>query len=365
MNRLLLFLACVSLFACDANETEQVSDDFDRELILVNWADNIIIPAYQSFEEKVELMDAAVIAFTETPNLSNLTALREQWQSTYLSWQSVAMFQIGEAETSDMQGNMNSFPTDNEVMEELIAAETYNLLLPSRREVQGFPAIDYLINGLAASDELIIDTYEGADNYSNYLLAVSARIKELTHTVLSDWQNGYRDEFVANSGSSATSAVNKLTNDFIFYYEAMVRSKKVSTPSGVFSGTINITYIEAYYKNDISKLLFEESLTATQNFFAGKHFNSSTTGESLESYLDYIDGLSGKEELLSDVIHDQYVSISEASNMLDDSFSAQIDADINSMYELHEVLNKNVQYFKTDMISALNIRVDYVDSDGD
>jgi len=354
------------MLSCDANDSsEDLSDDFDREAMLVNWADNIIVPAYEAYAEEVETMGESVKTFVETPDLDNLNSLRAQWQSAYLAWETVAMYQIGEAEILDMQGNMNTFPTNAEVIEELIVGGIYDLNLPSRREVQGFPAIDYLINGLAENDEAIVSQYEETASYALYLTTASSRIKELTDAVVADWNTDYRDEFVANSGSSATSSVNKLTNDFIFYYEARLRSKKVSTPSGVFSGQSNTTLVEAYYENDISKLLFQTALSASSEFFNGQYFESSTQGESLKTYLDYIDGINGNDELLGDMINVQYDLVTEATSTLGDSFSDQVDTDLTSMFELHEALQGNVVYFKTNMISALNIRVDYVDADGD
>ena len=48
--------------------------------------------------------------------------------------------------------------------------------------------------------------------------------------------DGYRDEFVNKDGSTATSSVNKLVNDYLFYYEKFLRAGKIGMPAGVFSG---------------------------------------------------------------------------------------------------------------------------------
>ena len=55
----------------------------------------------------------------------------------------------------------------------------------------------------------------------------------------------------------------------------------------------------------ISNELFLEGLSAVQDFFNGNHFNSSTQGESLASYLDALNTLKNGEDL-STLINDQF-----------------------------------------------------------
>ncbi|MGL1888076.1 MAG: imelysin family protein [Reichenbachiella sp.] len=358
-----MFGLILALYACDSNESDEVGDDFDRGAMLTNWADNIIIPAYTDFNSQVTKMDESILAYTSEPTLDNLVAARTTWQTAYISWQTVAMFQIGAAERIDMQGYLNTFPTDQDKISELIAGGLYDLTLASRRNVQGFPAIDYLLNGIASSDEELLTIYSD-QNSIDYLITVSARVKELSDDVLADWNGEYRNEFVANSGSSATSAVNKLTNDFIYFFEGRLRTNKVSMPSGVFSGSPDTQFVEAFYRNDISKQLFEAGLKASVDFFNGIPFDGSENGECLATYLDFLNTIKEGEDL-SQLINDQFGVISNTNSGLLDSYSDQIDQDVSAMFGLHEQLQKNVIYFKVDMVSALNIRVDYVDADGD
>ena len=50
------------------------------------------------------------------------------------------------------------------------------------------------------------------------------QMDSLTQQVLNDWTDSYRATFVSNSGNTVTSSVNKLINDFIFYYEKGLRN---------------------------------------------------------------------------------------------------------------------------------------------
>ncbi|MEP2275258.1 MAG: imelysin family protein [Reichenbachiella sp.] len=368
MKLLRVFLVLsVFLFSCDSGSDESSDDNFDRAAMLTNWADHIIIPAYQNYKKELVDLKSVTLTFTNEVNESNLVALRDQWKTAYLSWQWVAMFEIGQAETVSLQSYTNLFPTSPTDIEENITAGNYNLELPSRRNQQGFPAIDYLINGVGTSDAAIVSIFSDpntGEGYRVYLSDLVERLNALTAEVVADWENGYRDTFVNNDASSATGAVNKVANDYIFYFEKNLRANKIGIPAGVFSGTPDSKDVEAYFGADFSKSLYEEALVASQAFFNGQHYGSTTTGEGFSSYLDYMNSINEGEDLVK-LINDQFVIIESTGSSLSDNLAEQVETDNSLMLQTYDELQKNVIYFKVDMLQALNIKVDYVDADGD
>jgi hypothetical protein len=106
------------------------------------------------------------------------------------------------------------------------------------------------------------------------------------------------------------------------------------------------------------------AIQAQQDFFNGKHFNSTTTGSSLKSYLDHVNAVRNGVNL-STIINNQFVAIDAANANLENSFSNQINSDNNKMIAAFDALQQNVIYTKLDMMQALNIPIDYVDGDGD
>lgn len=357
----------LGLVACGADpEGEANQDNFDRKAMLVHWADHIIVPAYTHYQKETDALNKKTEAFVSSHSTDDLVQLRNQWKATYLAWQHVAMFEIGQAEAIGLQSYTNMYPTDAVEIEKSITSGVYNLELPSRRNQQGLPAIDYLINGLAETDGEIAGKYND-EAYRKYLKTIVARLKSLTDGVVDDWKKGYRDTFVNNDGSSATGSVNKLTNDYIFYYEKHLRASKVGIPAGVFSSqsTPDAKDVEAYYMDNLSKELYETALSATRNFFNGLHFDdASQSGPGFASYLDYLNSIK-KGEDIAKRINDQFVAIEKNGESLPSSFSEQIKNDPIRMINLYDELQKNVLLLKTDMLQALNIRVDYVDADGD
>lgn len=363
-----LILTALIVWSCsDDGPSGPKVDDFDRDSILINWADNIIIPAFSNFSETTGQLHSDAVTFSEDPTIQNLETLRESWKSAYLAFQHVSMFEMGEAMKIRFRDNLNIYPTDSDEIEQSIDSDDYNLELPSLTDSQGFPALDYLLHGLGESDSEILTFYvdnTNADNYRTYLSNVTGRIDNLTNRVLEDWTTGYRDEFVSNTGNGANSSLDMMVNDYIFYYEKLLRAGKIGIPAGVFSGSPLSTHVEAYYSKGFSKALFNEALDASQNFFNGTHFGNNEPGKSLRSYLDFLNTMKEGADLAT-LINNQFDAAREEAESLDDDFAAQVETDNSLMLSTYDELQRNVVNLKVDMLQALNINVDYVDADGD
>ena len=376
MKKIIGILCVLALVWACSNDSE--TDDgvivdpvdevsFERSAMLINWADNIIIPSYAAFTGDLETLLNSFDTFKAEVNESNLIALRASWLNAYKTWQRVEMFEIGPAESVGFQLNMNIYPTDNEKIDGFIVDGSYDLSLSSNRSAKGFPALDYLLNGLGENDAEILGFYNGENKeaYLKYTEDVLLDMQALTETVVADWKNGYRDTFVANDGSSSTASVDRMVNDYIFYYEKYLRAGKMGIPLGVFSGSTLPRNVEAYFDGSISNDLFLEGLAAVQDFFNGKHYNSSTQGESLASYLDALNTVKNEEDL-STLINDQ---MNTAKSMVVDlsAFRAEIE-DNNpptNMLLAYDEVQKAVPMLKVDMVSAMSISIDFVDADGD
>lgn len=369
-------LGLILLWGCtDDNPSGPDADDFDREEILVNWADNIILPAFESFSSTTGKLKTAGENFTDDPNQQTLQEFRDAWKTSYLAWQYVSMFEIGRAMDIQLRDYLNTYPVSanesspnpDQTIQKNIQTGTYNLELPSLRDTQGYPALDYMLNGLGDSDDAILEyytTHQDSGEYKKYINDLVTRMNQLTVEVLENWESGYRDQFVSNSGNGANASLDMVVNDYIFYYEKVLRAGKVGIPAGVFSGTPLSSHVEAYYSDGFSKELLLEALDAAQNFFNGKHFGTQETGESLASYLGYLNTMKGGADL-TQLINNQFKSARNQAENLNSDFVTQIETDNSEMLATYDELQKNVVLLKVDMLQALNINVDYVDADGD
>ena len=367
---LLILLSIVSTIwiGCgdDMPSTSNVPDDqFDRSTMLEHWVDGFIIPGYQSYLEVIDSMDAKAKRFAVDPNTSRLNDLRNNYRFAYNAWQEVSLFEIGKAEEVALRNNTNIYPTKTEEILENISTGTYNLALPSTIAQQGLPAIDFLIYGIGETDQEIVDLYINSPNQRIYLTDLTSRLTSLTRAVYNDWTNGYREAFIADDGSSASSSVNRMVNDYLFYYERFLRAGKIAIPAGVFSGTPLANNVEALYTPTptINKSLYINSLTKFKDFFDGKS-SYIGNGPSLSAYLEYIQNLTNGADV-SGAITTAMDNAIVVSLDLNNDLNAQVIEDNSKMLETYDALQVITVLMKTDMLSTLNISVDYVDADGD
>lgn len=366
----IVFVVLVA-YACSSDDSSTEDQDptpssFDRTALLENWADNIILPGYVDFDSKVASLENNTLLFTTQPNESNLETLRASWLDAYTTWQRVSMFEIGPAETVGLRLNVNIFPTNVTNIAANITNGAYDLTLSSNRSAKGFPALDYLLYGIATDDTSILAIYNGAegDAYKQYLQDVVTDMQTLTTTVLTEWQNGFRDTFVNNNGASSTASVDRMVNDYIFYYERFLRAGKMGIPGGIFSGSVEAGNIEALYAGNLSKQLFLEGLDAVQDFFNGRSYTGNAQGESLSSYLDALNVVKDGADL-NVIINSQFNAARQAVQGLG-SFEQELQNNppVNFLNAYDEV-QRIVPLLKVDTVSALSISIDFADADGD
>lgn len=363
-----LFLALLLLPACDQdNGPTSPTDGFDRATMLVHWADQIILPGYRAFTDLTDGLRQQAEIFANQPSLDQLNALRSSWYAAYYQFQRVSMFEVGPAEALRFRNQLNVYPIDEAGITANINTGGYNLELPSTIDQQGFPALEYLLYGLAPTAEGVVDFYQqnaAAANYLQYLSVLAARIDELADEVLAEWEGGYRDTFVSKAGSSADASVDQMANAVMFYYEKALRAGKVGIPAGVFATEPLPDHIEAPYQGTFGKQFLLTALEAYIDFFNGRSHDGLIDGPGFADYLAELD-IRKDGAPLGDQINDQFTVAQNAINGLMENFAQQIETDNSRLLAAYDELQRNVVLMKVDMFQALSISVAYVDADGD
>ena len=365
-KKLLFILSIIILVSACEKSTDTETDPLAeyRSEFLENITNNIIIPAHENLQDKVEILSDKALDFSSDPTLLALSELRDAWVKAYMSWQSVEMFAIGKAEEIDYVKSMNTYPCSPVLINNNLESQSYDLNQSNYNswKVQGFPALDYMLYGLDADSNMVLNYYQGmgATKYATYLNDIIYQMKMNTDLVLQYWQTN-KESFISSDGNTSTSSLNLLTNDFIYYYEKGLRANKIGIPCGVWNWfEVYEIGIEAYYRQDISKQLALESLNACKGFFMGKGINSEIFGFSYDDFLS----ANGDENLSTDIIN----GLSEAEieiNKLDNNFRLQLLQDNLPMLDAYDELQDVVVLLKVNMLYSLNITVDYQDSDGD
>jgi len=348
----------------DSENSESNSNKtFSREEMLRFIVNQIIIPAYDNLDTSLGELKTSFNLFNTDVTKENLTDLRNKWLNSYKSWQHVEMYNIGKAMETYFWHKSNIYPVDTERVNTNIENGSYDLENPNNFSAQGFPTIEYLLFG--QGDDTSKNLNKLSDNVKkrDYLGTIIDALIDNTKIVLSDW-NSVKDEFITSTENSASSNLNMMVNDFIYYYEKNFRSNKFGIPGGVFSSKELPDRVEGYFSESFSKELALEGMTSIKNFFNGVSYqDNELKGHCLKSYLDYIESASNK--LLSDEINAKLDIAENSINELENNFASQINSDLTAILRTYDDIQATVVHLKVDMLQVLNINVDYVDADGD
>ena len=345
------------------NSNNDSQSSYDRSKMLEFTVEKIIIPAFDDLEAKLNELKGSYSKFNSDMTNNNLDDLRNKWLLSYKAWQHVEMYDIGKAMEDYYAFKGNVYPVDTVRVKINIEKGEYDLNNPNNYDAQGFPTIDYLLYGLDKEMPKIIDHFKNDQKISNYLGKIIDELISTTSSVNSHWKST-KGEFIKSIENSATSNLNMLINDFIFYYEKRFRANKFGIPGGVFSSSALPDRVEGFYSKIYSKELAQEAFTSIKNFFNGiSHENKDVIGTGVKSYLDFLD--SNKTKLLSDDINNQFNIAENSISELNDNFNLQVKDGLIKLLTTYDDIQKAVVLLKVDMLQILNINVDYVDADGD
>ncbi len=222
----------------------------------------------------------------------------------------------------------------------------------------GFPAIDYLL--FAGGEATVLERFStdvNSENAKVYLKEVIAKMKTEFGAVTDAWTNGYRDKFVANTGTDVGSSISILFNEILQDLE-LLKNAKIGIPAGQFSGGMPLPdYVEAYYSG-YSKDLAVESCASLERLF---------TGGSKLGYDDYMEFVGKTQDLPVTVeeILAQFDKCRFAIQALNDPFSEDVPTNFEGFNTAFQELKRLVAYCKVDVTAALGVLVTYSDTDGD
>ncbi len=371
--KIFISISILSIFiiSCSSSPDDEQSiiPEFDRSAVLKNYADNIIIPRLNNFRSSVDYLKESGDAYVDSPNITTYTELHNSWLEAYINWQYVEMFNIGKAEEIMFFSKTNTFPVNEGRIQENINNQKTDLSNPNDWSCQGFPGLDYMIHGIANTENEIINQYIQNPLNGKYLKVVLNELNNNTDLVLNDW-NTYRNTFVNSIENTATSAFNMLTNDFVYYFEKGLRTNKIGIPSGVFSNNPLSNKVEAYYSSkngieDVSRDLIENALNAVDLVFQGKSSNQSPVGPSFKTYLDFIKANNVSADDIGSIVVNKIQTANQKILDLNKNFINQVENDNGKMLAAFDALQTIVVNLKTDMLSLFNVAVDYTDADGD
>lgn len=365
VSALIIFLGLA--VQCKEKPTENSPEKYDTKAMATNVANNYIIPAYSNYKSETATLLDAINTFTSSPSEQNLTNCQNQWKETAIAWQSVSMLEFGPAEGMSLKSQTNIFPVDTLLIKSNITSNTYDLQLPSNFDAKGLQSLDYLLFLPTFTNTQIVSYYTATPNAKTYLISVSAELSTNASTVYNDWNTSYKTSFIDNVESNAVgTSVSDMINALSLHFEAFVRKGKVGIPLGIFNGISQQTmpgHVEGFYSN-YSIELADEAMQAIKNYINGKTFASTTTGEGLSNYLDFVEAENNGQNL-STVIDEKIELIKTNLNLLSPTINGAITDNNAAVHSVYQSMQQLVPLIKVEMTSNLGVLISYQDSDGD
>jgi len=360
---LLSLTALLTTSAC--SDTNNPADNFDRQAMLRNYADNLVKPAYADLQIQTDALVSAVESFNSGLSSITLGSLQTVWGGAYASWQFANAYNFGPAGEAGLRKGLieeiGTFPASELKIENAVTAGTWNLQ-DFNRDARGFLAIEYLIFGKNQTPEQIIQAFNLDPKRRAYLAALAANLRDRVTEVTAAWNGTYRDEFVANDGTDVGSSTSALYNEFVRSYES-IKNFKLGLPLGKRPGQTQAEphLVEAYYSGT-SLALLKLHFSAIENIWYGR-VKDGADGVGFREYLEHVEGgpaLIADTEMQLGALKTALAGVPTAP-----SLSEQIAGNHAELDTLYVEFSKMTRFFKSDMSSLLGIAITFSSGDGD
>jgi uncharacterized protein len=362
----------VLLFSCSKKSSETAPPTehpgtFDKSAMLTNYADNVIVPAYQQLQENINALVTAVNAFADAPSADSRNGALEAFRHAYERYQYVEVFNFGPAGTTQLDyylnfsggfdysftedGELAGFTVDSISIENKIASGTYDLTTYDRNNFysQGFPALNYLLFGPNSIEKFASNTA----NRAKYLKDVVLRMKTLVDKVAADWTT-YRSTFISNTKSDVGSPIGNIVN-MLAYQMDMMKGPRIGWPFGKQSnGIVFASKSEGYFAG-IGAQLARANIRSLKNTYLG---GSGSKG--ISAYL-----VSLKKETLNNEVLAQFDVVIGKLDAIPDPLSESFINDGVKVEDAYKEIQKLLTLLKTDVSSALGVQISFMDNDGD
>lgn len=362
----------VLLFSCSKKDSSSPAtgigepEVFDKSAMLVNYADNLIMPQYHALQEELEILVDAVNAFDEAPSATTLDAVKSAYRYAHYQYMNVEVFNFGPAGTAQLEyfanffggfdysftqdGMLAGYSVDTTSIENNITTGNYDLTEYSRNSFysQGFPALSYLLYVDGA-----LTKFENSAGRIKYLKDVTDRLKALVDKVYNDW-SAYRSTFIANTKSDVGSPIGNLVNRMAYQMDIM-KGPRIGWPFGKQSnGNMFPAKSEAYFAGFGATLAYQ-NMMSLKNTFMG--------GIKEKGISDYLLSLN-KGALNSDVIA-QFDIVLGKLEVIPEPLSQSFMNDAVKVEDAYKEIQKLLTLLKTDVSSALGVQISFMDNDGD
>ena len=294
----LLGLAGVALFTatitgCKSDKEPEPEVDFNqlKTQVLKDFVNVVGNPLYADFKSKAEALNSAVEALAANPTPANLEAARNAWKAVRVVWEQSEGFLIGPVDDDNYDPYMDTWPTDHNAMESLLAS-TQELTVAylaglddpdseAELTLRGFHPLEYMLWGVNGNKQVGAIT----SREKEYMKALAADVLNNVNKLQASWLPGpvyFGNELVSpGTGSryeSKRDALEALANALIDICKEVGEGKMVEPFSPNNPSLADSTISESPYSHN-SITDFKNNIIGARNVYLCAF--GSNTGKSL------------------------------------------------------------------------------------
>ena len=335
---------------------------FDREAMLGNVADTVIIPAHLELVAETEELDALARRFASSPTPEALDSLRAQWLRAVLAWKRVELYEFPGLLL--IHNAIERRPARVAFIEEVIAGADEDALEEVNAAfveslgstTKGLAAIEYLIfpsEGDEAPRDRLGDPARRA-----FLTALTGNLASRAVELYRFWApeaGDYVQSFRENDsdGADIQGSISLLANEMIELLEMVMRTRLGMPMGETTDGVPRPEEVESS-RSGASLALMTASIESVHRAFEG----------GLDDYVDYLDR-SPEAERLSPAIRAQLEVVLNALSRIPPPLSQAVTESPTEVLLTYESMRELLVLVKTDMAALLGITVTFSDNDGD
>ncbi|MEM8533834.1 MAG: imelysin family protein [Chloroflexota bacterium] len=346
-------------------ESSETDDNFDRQAMLQNLTDSVIVPAHEEFATRTTDLVQAAQTLSNDPTEANLEAAQQAWQEALIAWQPLMLYEVDNIRLTVARSGINKWPSNTEFIEDFIAerdtidAEFVGGIGATSR---GLPALEYLLFDSAGDNAAVLEALNERPQRMQYVVATAQALNNDAETLLQFWSpdgENYAAEFVArdSSGEVMQSAVSELSNELVNTLETLVQTR-LGDPLGRSNGGEAQPELAEAALSGTSLPAIVSTIAAFQQTFTGEE------GMGFDDYLVSLD-LDTTDQPLAERIVQQSESTITALEAIEAPLHIAVVEQPEQVEAAYEEARSLLVLAKVDMAGTLGVTLTFGDADGD
>ncbi len=215
----------------DPSKGSSLFGNYDQTGMLTNIGNNVLMTGINNLATSAASAQAAISAFTASPNSGTLTAAQAAWATLAQNWALAAPFNIGPMNDNLISANIDTWPANGTKIETAISAQSNATSVGA--DTKGLKGLEYLLFDKNGNTTVLTKyTGSGAAAREAFLNSVANDLVTQAGNLQKAWSSGYLSSFENAKGNDVSSSVSQIVNTVSLYLD-VVKNMKIGNPIGM------------------------------------------------------------------------------------------------------------------------------------